>query len=125
MLESIKIGPLKPIREWFKQDVPSEALDLLVRMLQFNPHKRISMGEALRHPYLSQFHNSKEETFCSKPIVPPISDNKKLQMKQYKHLIYERVRKLYGHGKDVEEREYKKTPSSLHRSTEIMREKSN
>ena len=57
MLESIKIGRLKPIREWFKQDVPSEALDLLVRMLHFNPHKRITISEALRHPYLAQFHS--------------------------------------------------------------------
>jgi hypothetical protein len=31
-----------------------------------------------------------------KAIVPPVSDNKKLNLKQYKQLIYDRVKKLYS-----------------------------
>jgi len=57
-------------------------------MLQFNPDKRITINEALRHPYLAQFHNTKEEVTSKKIIIPPVSDNKKLNLKQYKQLIY-------------------------------------
>jgi len=65
-------------------------------MLQFNPDKRITINEALRHPYLAQFHNSKEEVVSKKVIQPPVSDNKKLNLKQYKQLIYERIKKIYS-----------------------------
>ena len=67
-----------------------------MRMLQFNPDRRITVNEALRHPYLSQFHNSKDEPSSKKVIQPPVSDNKKLNLKQYKQLIYDRIKKLYG-----------------------------
>lgn len=33
------------------------ALDLLDRMLQFNPANRITVAEALQHPYLAQVSN--------------------------------------------------------------------
>jgi serine/threonine protein kinase len=38
----------------------AQALDLIKRMLTFNPHKRISVAEALAHPYLASL-NVKED----------------------------------------------------------------
>jgi len=37
------------------------ALDLLGRMLTFNPEKRISVEEALAHPYLEQYYDPSDE----------------------------------------------------------------
>lgn len=37
------------------------ALDLLGRMLTFNPNKRISVEEALAHPYLEQYYDPTDE----------------------------------------------------------------
>jgi serine/threonine protein kinase len=37
------------------------ALDLLDKMLTFNPHKRISVEEALAHPYLEQYYDPEDE----------------------------------------------------------------
>ncbi|MFH4980628.1 hypothetical protein AB6A40_007337 [Gnathostoma spinigerum] len=37
------------------------ALDLLDRLLLFNPAKRISVEEALEHPYLAQYHDISDE----------------------------------------------------------------
>jgi serine/threonine protein kinase len=42
------------------------ALDLLDKMLVFNPHKRISVDEALAHPYLKTLHNVKSESECKR-----------------------------------------------------------
>jgi serine/threonine protein kinase len=44
---------------------------------QFNPSKRISAAEALRHPYVAQFHNPDDEPSCSRIITIPINDNHK------------------------------------------------
>lgn len=38
-----------------------QALDLIRRMLVFNPKNRLSVEEALNHPYLKDFHNIQEE----------------------------------------------------------------
>jgi len=40
------------------------ALDLLEKMLTFSPTKRISVEEALSHPYLAALHNPKKEPDC-------------------------------------------------------------
>lgn len=45
-------------------DPPSHlpaAIDLLERMLVFDPSKRITVEEALAHPYLATLHDPNEE----------------------------------------------------------------
>ena len=37
------------------------ALDLLEKLLAFNPVKRITVEEALRHPYLEPYHDPEDE----------------------------------------------------------------
>ncbi len=39
----------------------SSALDLLDKMLAFNPHKRITVEQALTHPYLEQYYDPDDE----------------------------------------------------------------
>lgn len=41
--------------------VNPQALDLLGRMLEFDPTKRISVDEALEHPYLADYHCPEDE----------------------------------------------------------------
>lgn len=58
------------------------ALDLLDKMLTFNPHKRIEVEQALAHPYLEQYYDPSDEVrarppsrFCrdkSEPAASPI-----------------------------------------------------
>ncbi|KAJ1405979.1 Serine/threonine-protein kinase, active site [Sesbania bispinosa] len=45
-----------------------EALDLLEKMLIFDPNKRITVDEALCHPYLSSLHNIDDEPVCPRPF---------------------------------------------------------
>merc|ERR1712138_181037 len=72
----------------------AEALDLLRRLLQFNPMKRISAEAALSHPYVSQFHNPDDEPGCDREISIPIDDNTKYTINDYRETLYiEIVRK--------------------------------
>jgi hypothetical protein len=36
---------------------PSDAIDLMKKLLMFNPSKRLTVDEALQHPYLAQFYD--------------------------------------------------------------------
>lgn len=54
----------------FKKKIPMKAmfpktsdlaLDLLEKLLAFNPVKRITVEEALRHPYLEPYHDPEDE----------------------------------------------------------------
>jgi len=48
-----------PAKDW-KDLLPTaseEAIDLISKLLHFNPNKRISIDEALRHPFLARYFN--------------------------------------------------------------------
>ena len=46
----------------------SQALDLLERMLTFNPNRRIKVEEALAHPYLEQYYDPQDEPVAQEPF---------------------------------------------------------
>ncbi|KAE9620530.1 putative mitogen-activated protein kinase CMGC-MAPK family [Lupinus albus] len=49
-------------------DMSPLAIDLAEKMLVFNPSKRMSVEEALNHPYLSSLHEINEEPTCPTPF---------------------------------------------------------
>ncbi len=78
MLESMR-APATPRLEATFPSASPEALDLLQKLLQFNPDKRISPEGALRHPYCAQFHNPHDEPVAPGVITIPIDDNTKVR----------------------------------------------
>lgn len=59
-LQSLPFKPKVPWNKLFPQ-ADQKALDLLGKMLTFNPYKRISVEEALAHPYLEQYYDPADE----------------------------------------------------------------
>jgi len=66
-IKTLKKQPKTPFIKLFPNANPL-ALDLLEKMLVFNPQHRISVDDALRHPYFKNLHNSKTETVCKTPF---------------------------------------------------------
>lgn len=90
MLESVPTTKKKSFEELFPTASP-EALDLLHRTILFNPDKRISAADALRHPYVAAFHNTAEEPACPKVIRIPIGDNTKYTAADYRDRLYKEI----------------------------------
>lgn len=46
-----------------------EAIDLLNKMLQFNPYKRINLNDCLEHPFVAEVRDQRKELKAKNPIV--------------------------------------------------------
>jgi mitogen-activated protein kinase 15 len=92
MLESIPETEQKSLSKLFPTAKP-EAIDLMQKLLQFNPDKRIDAEEALKHPFVSLFHNPADEPICTSQIKLHLSDNKKYSINEYRERLYAEIRK--------------------------------
>ncbi|KAK9664087.1 hypothetical protein RND81_14G018900 [Saponaria officinalis] len=59
--------PRQPLIQHFPQLNPL-AIDLVEKMLTFDPTRRITVEEALAHPYLAEFHDIADEPTCPQPF---------------------------------------------------------
>lgn len=82
--------PEKPKIPWEKlfYKADSKALDLLGRMLTFNPNKRITVEDALAHPYLEQYYDPTDEPVAEEPFTFSMELDD-LPKERLKELIFE------------------------------------
>ncbi|KAH7433713.1 hypothetical protein KP509_07G082400 [Ceratopteris richardii] len=67
--------------------ISSLALDLVDKMLTFDHNKRISVEDALAHPYLSSLHDESDEPTCPSPFIFDL-DEQALSEDELRRLIY-------------------------------------
>eukprot|EP01083_Nonionella_stella_P053403 141275_1 len=87
MLESIKSPPKRSLSSIFPK-AEDDAIDMIERLMRFNPNERLTAEEALAHPYVSQFHNAVHEPTCDRVITICIDDNKKYSISEYRDQLY-------------------------------------
>uniref|UniRef100_A0A8C5PRJ8 Mitogen-activated protein kinase 15 n=1 Tax=Leptobrachium leishanense TaxID=445787 RepID=A0A8C5PRJ8_9ANUR len=76
----IHIIPQNPC-ELLPASCPPEALDLLHRLLVFNPDKRLTADEALQHPYVKRFHSPLREPALDYDVILPLDDDVQLSVR--------------------------------------------
>ncbi|XP_051467357.1 mitogen-activated protein kinase 15 isoform X2 [Apus apus] len=86
---------------------PPPALDLLKKLLVFDPGKRLSAEEALQHPYVRRFHCPAQEPSLGHDVVLPLGDDVQLPVAQYRNQLYQMIldKKSRDHPKEQVQRE--------------------
>ncbi|KDE08349.1 CMGC/MAPK protein kinase [Microbotryum lychnidis-dioicae p1A1 Lamole] len=92
-LRAMPFRAKKPLSQIYPTATP-EALDLMEKCLTFDPKKRITVEQALAHPYLANYHDPDDE-----PVAPPLEpsffdfDHQKdsISREALKKLLYDEV----------------------------------
>lgn len=86
--ENVQDGPPRhPIETLFGSE-KEELVDFLQLCLQFNPAKRMSAEEALRHPYLGDCQNPDNEPAFPKKLQLTIPDEIRYSSQEYRDQVY-------------------------------------
>jgi len=92
--------PFKERTPWAKlfPTANANALDLLHKLLSFNPDTRVTVEEALAHPYLEQYYDPQDEPIAEEPFTfnTELDD---LPKEKLKEMIFESTM-LYGSALD-------------------------
>lgn len=75
-------------------DANEQALDLMSKMLKFDPKDRIDVNAALEHPWLSQLHDCTAEPVHSQHIVFGFEDDN-LTGEQVRQRLYREIKSHY------------------------------
>ena len=89
--------PGKSVRELFPL-ASDAACDLLTRMLTFSPAKRITVEQALAHPYLAVLHDPSDEPVADAPLHQALFDESTTPNKEhYKQMLWREVLHFHPH----------------------------
>lgn len=97
--------PRMNFRELFPDANPL-AVDLLERMLQIDPDKRITVDGALAHPYLEDMHDEADEILC--PDVFSYSFPAQASMEEIRQMMYDEIVSWHNEQRMIEMDERKK-----------------
>mmetsp|Transcript_33696 Transcript_33696/g.80058 ORF Transcript_33696/g.80058 Transcript_33696/m.80058 type:complete len:361 (-) Transcript_33696:125-1207(-) len=89
MLASLAERPKMDLKRAMK-GAPDEAVDLVERLMHFNPEKRPDVEQALKHPYMASFYTAKEPK-CPGVLTVPIDDDHKFTVTDYRERLYTQV----------------------------------
>lgn len=83
--------PKVPFEELFPSSTPPEAVDLVKKLLVFNPDKRLTAEAALQHPYVQRFHCPSREASLDYDVILPVDDDIQLTVSEYRNKLYEMI----------------------------------
>lgn len=89
-INQISISKKKSFTSTFS-NMDADGLDLLRKLLVFNPSNRLTAEQALSHPYLKDFHDPSEEISYHGTIKIPIDQNTKFSIKEYREALYRQI----------------------------------
>ncbi|KAK5648678.1 hypothetical protein RI129_003570 [Pyrocoelia pectoralis] len=78
-----------PLKVLLGQNISEDSLDLINNLLIFNPYKRLTAEGALEHTYVSRFRNTGEEIVMNVNVIPPLNDDIRLTVDDYRNKLYE------------------------------------
>eukprot|EP01065_Artemidia_motanka_P044469 TRINITY_DN6333_c0_g4_i1.p1 TRINITY_DN6333_c0_g4~~TRINITY_DN6333_c0_g4_i1.p1 ORF type:complete len:401 (+),score=106.21 TRINITY_DN6333_c0_g4_i1:146-1348(+) len=92
MLENLPTVHVKDLGSKFPK-ASADALDLMRKLLYFNPAKRLDADHGLKHPFVGMFHDPHQEITCSAPVAIPFDDDTKYSVAEYREKLYTEISK--------------------------------
>lgn len=92
MLRDIRRANPKTFAELLPKASP-EALDLISKLICFNPTDRMTAEQALEHPYVAAFHRPQDEIVADGPITISLPDDTRYSMQEYREKLYDEIAK--------------------------------
>jgi mitogen-activated protein kinase 1/3 len=92
----VSLLPVRKRTPW-KQLYPTASdlsLNMLDFLLTFNPNRRVSVEEALKHPYLAQYYDPSDEPIAPHPFTFDMELDD-LPLPQLKQLIFEEIETIH------------------------------
>lgn len=80
-------------------DTNADAIDLLQRMLHFDPDRRISVTEALVHPYLATLHSEEDEPEAGGKFEFSFVDRDDIGVDKLRELMFQEVQLFHPDAK--------------------------
>ncbi|KAI1243698.1 Mitogen-activated protein kinase 15, partial [Lamprotornis superbus] len=106
--------------EIFPSSTPLPALDLLKKLLVFNPDKRLTAEEALQHPYVSRFHCPSREPSLDFDVILPLGDDVQLSVAEYRNKLYEMILEKKSKSLPKEQRQRENIQLSQSESSTLL-----
>jgi serine/threonine protein kinase len=88
-IRKLPSSPPAPLSVQFP-NTPSDALDVMKKMLEIHPRKRINVEEALAHPFFGQLHSLEDEPVADTTFDFSFEDEK-LHRVRLQELIWREV----------------------------------
>ena len=90
IIKNIRLKSNKSFEEFFRTD-DKLALDFLKKSLTFNHRDRLTIEEALEHPFLENFRESDEYHVLNKVVEIPIDENTRFSTSVYQEALYNEI----------------------------------
>lgn len=79
MISEVCNGKIKKKTDLLSKIDDKTAVDLINKLLEFNPNKRLTAAQALKHEYFRQFYNSQDLNVKIESISLEVDENIKLE----------------------------------------------
>lgn len=89
MIKNACSAPRIAFRSLLGPEVASDAADLINKLLVFNPSKRLTAEQAIKHPYVAKFREPHQEIVMQSDVVIPFNDDVRLSVDDYRNKLYE------------------------------------
>jgi mitogen-activated protein kinase 1/3 len=97
-VKKLQKGPTKSLESMYP-GADARAIDLLKKMLQFNPCKRCTAEEALKHEFLACVRQEKMETMADTPLIcPDFLNSDKIDVEEVKMKTLEELQWFKKHN---------------------------
>ena len=90
IIKNIKLRSSKEFDDYFKTD-DELALDFLRKTLTFNHKERLTIDQALEHPFLENFRDSEDYHVLNKTVEIPIDENTRFSTSVYQEALYNEI----------------------------------